>query len=298
MRAPCRPSPLKIWWTAARPRTLPLAMTPVILGTALAWAEGAPHAWLPALAALLCSLLIQAGTNIHNDVSDFEKGNDLPDRVGPLRITAAGWAPPATVRRVAVMVFTAAFVLGIYLANVGGWPIVAVGLASLGAGWLYSGGPRPISHTPLGEICVFVFFGLVAVGGSHWLQAGSLSLASFLGGCAIGAPAAAVLMVNNYRDMVGDRRAGRLTLASLLGPRASRQFYVLLLLLPFAVPPLLARTGHPWSLLAFLALPACLSLCARMGRSQPGPAMNEVLAGTARASLLLGILLSAGVSIA
>lgn len=297
MRAPVRPSPLKVWWTAARPRTLPLAMTPVILGTALAWAEGTPLAWLPALAALLCSLLIQAGTNIHNDVADFEKGNDLPDRVGPLRVTAAGWVPPATVRRAAVIVFATAFGLGIYLAGVGGWPIVVVGLASLAAGWMYSGGPRPISHTPFGELCVFIFFGLVAVGGSHWLQSGTLTLGTLIGGSAIGAPAAAVLIVNNYRDLVGDRRAGRLTLAGILGPNGARRLYVLLMLLPFSAPPLLAWLGHPWTLLAFLALPSCLSLGRQMLRSQPGPALNLLLAGTARTSLIIGILLAAGLLI-
>ncbi|MBI4985853.1 MAG: 1,4-dihydroxy-2-naphthoate polyprenyltransferase [Rhodocyclales bacterium] len=291
------PQGWRIWWIAARPRTLTIAATPVLLGTALAWADGAPHAWLPALAALACALLIQAGTNLHNDVADFERGNDTAARVGPLRVTAAGWARPAAVRRAAFAAFGIALVFGIYLVAVGGWPILAVGLAALAAGWAYSGGRRPISHTALGEAFVWLFFGVVAVMGSAWLQVPHLSLPAFLGGAALGLPAAAVLMLNNYRDLADDLRAGRRTLAAVLGPAGARRAYAGFLLTPFAVPAAFALHGRVGALLALLALPPCLVLVHRVARSEPGPALNLLLAGTARAEFLFGLLLAVGVSL-
>jgi len=289
------PQGWRIWWTAARPRTLTIAATPVLLGTALAWADGAPHAWLPALAALVCALLIQAGTNLHNDVADFERGDDTAERIGPLRVTAAGWARPPAVRRAAYGAFAIAFALGGYLVAVGGWPILAVGVAALAAGWAYSGGPRPISHTPLGELFVWVFFGVVAVMGSSWLQAQVLAWSSFLGGVALGALAAAVLMLNNYRDLAADARAGRRTLAAVLGPAGARRAYALLMMLPFVVPGWFALHGLGGALLALLALPACVALVRRVAGSEPGPALNLLLAGTARAELLFGVLLAIGI---
>lgn len=288
----------RLWWLAARPKTLPLSAAPVILGTALARAEGAPMAWAPALAALLCAMLIQAGTNLHNDAADFERGNDRPDRAGPVRVTAAGWATPGRVRSAALAAFGAAFLLGIYLAFVGGIPIVAIGLASLAAGWAYSGGPHPVSHTPLGELFVFVFFGLVAAGGSHWLQSSALTAASLLGGAAVGFFAAAVLMVNNTRDVVGDTAAGRRTLAAAVGPARARRIYAHMMLAPFALPPLLAHgaLNRPGAWLAWGALPACLALVRRMAAAE-GPALNTVLADTARTGLLYALLLAAGISL-
>lgn len=285
----------RVWWTAARPRTLTIALTPVLLGTALAWAEGAPHDWSTAFAALLCALLIQAGTNLHNDAADFERGNDTAERVGPLRVTAAGWAPAAEVRRVAYAVFGVAFALGIHLVGIGGWPILAVGLASLAAGWAYSGGARPISHTPLGEAFVFVFFGLNAVAGSHWLQSGRLSVAALLGGAALGSLAAAVLMVNNYRDLAGDLKAGRRTLAAALGPAGARRAYAAMMLAPFAVPLLLAWEGRTGALLALGALPPCLGAVRRIMHGEAGAALNLLLAATARAGFGFGLLLALGV---
>ena len=235
------PEGWRLWWLAIRPKTLSLSAAPVIVGTALARAEGAPMAWLPALAALFCAMLIQAGTNLHNDAADFERGNDRPGRAGPVRVTAAGWATPRDVRAAALAAFGLAFLPGIYLAFAGGWPIVAIGLASLAAGWAYSGGPRPVSHTPLGELFVFAFFGLFAVGGSHWLQSSALTAASLLGGAAVGLFAAAVLMVNNIRDVAGDTAAGRRTLASVAGPARAPRIYAPMMLAPFAPPPLRAH---------------------------------------------------------
>ncbi len=287
----------RVWWIAARPRTLTIAATPVLLGTAIAWAEGAAHAWLPALVALACALLIQAGTNLHNDAADFERGNDTPDRVGPLRITAAGWAQPSEVRGAAFAAFAAAFALGGYLVAVGGWPILAVGLAALAAGWAYSGGPWPVSGTPLGELFVWIFFGVFAVMGSSWLQAHTLAPAAFLGGAAVGSIAAAVLMLNNYRDLAADLNAGRRTLAAVAGPAGARRLYAVFMLAPFAVPLWFALGGRPGALLTLLALPPSLALVHRVGSSEPGPALNLLLAGTARAEFIFGILLALGLAL-
>ena len=289
------PTGWRVWWTATRPRTLSIAATPVLLGSALALAEGAALAWLPMLAALCCAVLIQVGTNLHNDAADFERGTDRPDRAGPLRVTAAGWARPSEVRRAALISFALAFLLGGYLVAVGGWPILAAGVASLLAGWAYSGGRHPISHPPFGELFVLAFFGLVAVAGSHWLQAGHASWNAWLAGLATGLPAAAVLLVNNYRDIEDDLRGGRRTLAACIGRPASRRVYAVLMLLPYAILPLLAASGTRGALLGWLALPFSLALIRRLHRTEPGPALNLLLAGTAQAGFAIGMLLAIGV---
>ena len=287
------PSGLRLWLLAARPRTLPLAATPVLVGTALAWAQGAPLLWGAALAALLAAAAIQIGTNLYNDAADHEGGNDGPDRLGPLRVTAAGWATPAQVRRAAWLAFGTAFLLGIYLAAVGGPPIIAVGLASIAAGWAYSGGPRPISHSPLGEVFVLLFFGLIAVGGSYYLQSGRLAPAALVAGLAVGAQAAAVLMINNLRDLAADAAAGRRTLAALLGPAGSRRAHGLLMLAPFALVPAFVPPARPLAWLAVLALPLALAVVRQAGRAT-GAALNRTLADTARAQFVFGCLFALG----
>jgi 1,4-dihydroxy-2-naphthoate octaprenyltransferase len=285
----------RVWWAAARPRTLTLATAPVLAGTALAWAEGAPFVWVAALAALAAALLIQIGTNLHNDAADYERGNDLADRLGPLRVTAAGWATARQVRTAARMAFALALLLGFYLVAVGGWPIFAIGCASLIAALAYSGGTRPISHTHFGELFVWVFFGLLAVAGSHWLQAGRFSAAAFLAGAAIGLPAAAVLLVNNLRDLQTDLRAGRRTLAAVLGDAGARQTYAVLMLLPYASLPFLAQSGRMGAWLALLTLPASIALARHLQRGVAGPALNLVLARTAQCALGFAALLALGV---
>jgi 1,4-dihydroxy-2-naphthoate octaprenyltransferase len=286
----------RLWALAIRPRTLSLAITPVLLGTALAWGEGSAHHLDAFIAALVCALLIQVATNLHNDAADFERGTDNEARVGPLRVTAAGWITPARMHRASALCFGAALLLGVYLVAHGGWPILLAGLASLAAGWAYSGGPRPVSHSAWGEVFVWVFFGLVAVAGSHWLQAGSTSLAAWLGGAAFGLPAAAVLLVNNYRDLEGDCRAGRRTLVARLGRPLARHVYALLMLSPALLLPLLAlAAGRPGPLLAALALPWGALLARRLGAQAPGAWLNLQLARTAQAASLFGLLLAAGV---
>ena len=164
----------RIGWTAIRPRTLSLAVAPVVLGSALAWADGSPIRVAVFLAALVCALLIQIGTNLGNDVADCRRGIDGHDRVGPLRVTATGWVQPRTMVRASLACFVAALLIGLWLVGQGGWPILLAGITSLVAGWCYSAGPRPISHSAWGEAFVLMFFGLIAVAGSHWLQAGTL----------------------------------------------------------------------------------------------------------------------------
>ena len=286
---------LIVWWTAIRPRTLSIAATPVVLGSVLAWSEGAPPLWPVLLATLACAVLIQVGTNLHNDVADFERGTDRPDRVGPLRVTAAGWVQPASVRMAARASFGLALLLGLYLVVRGGWPILLAGLASLVAGWSYSGGQRPISHTAWGEVFVLVFFGLVAVAGSHWLQQGDAWVDALLGGAIVGLPAAAVLLVNNFRDVESDLRSGRRTLASRLGDGGSQRAYAAMVLLPIALAGVLAWHGRSGVLIVALAAPYAWSLLPRLRRNAGGAALNALLGATARLGLILGVLLSVGV---
>ena len=284
-----------VWWTAIRPRTLSIAATPVVLGSALAWAGGASPLWPVLFATLACALLIQVGTNLHNDVADFERGTDRPDRVGPLRVTAAGWVQPGSVRMAARASFALALVLGLYLVMQGGWPILLAGLASLVAGWSYSGGERPISHTAWGEVFVLMFFGLVAVAGSHWLQHGDALIDALLGGAIVGLPAAAVLLVNNFRDVENDLRSGRRTLAARLGDVGSQRAYAAMVLLPVALAGVLALHGRTGVLLVALAAPYAWSLLPRLQRSAGGAALNALLGATALLGLILGVLLSVGV---
>jgi 1,4-dihydroxy-2-naphthoate octaprenyltransferase len=291
----------RLWWTAARPKTLTIAVAPVIVGCALAWAEGATPALLPAIVALLSALLIQAGTNLHNDLADYERGNDRPNRVGPPRVTAFGWASPCAVRRAMTLAFGAAIGGGVYLIGVGGWPILVVGVVSLVAGWAYSGGPRPIAYTPLGEVFVLAFFGLVAVAGSYYLQSGRLTISALLASIAVGTPAAAVLMVNNYRDIETDVAVGRRTLAAVLGRVAAGKVYAVLMLLPFAVVLGLAWPNHPGALLVLATLPNAVSLARRLrdlhGAVSDGIALNNLLAGTARMQFVFSVLFALGVNL-
>jgi 1,4-dihydroxy-2-naphthoate polyprenyltransferase len=284
----------QIWLRAARPRTLSIALTPVIVGSAVAWAESATISWPVLFATLIAAIAIQVGTNLHNDAADCLRGNDLADRIGPLRVTAAGWASAAAVRRAALLAFALALLAGIYLVAVGGWPIFVTGLAALAAGAAYSGGPRPISHTSLGELFVWVFFGIVAVTGTCWLQTGTLHAAALLAGAAVGAPAAAALLVNNIRDRADDLRAGRRTLAGRVSPATAQRVYALLVLAPYGVLPILAAQGHSGTFAALLMLPASLKLTRRLRDTPAGPALNSLLLGTAQCGLGFGLLLALG----
>jgi 1,4-dihydroxy-2-naphthoate octaprenyltransferase len=281
---------VRIWWMAIRPKTLTLAATPVLVGTALGWRDSGALNALVFGVALICALMIQAGTNLFNDAADAQSGNDGPDRLGPERVTANGLASAREVRQAAFLAFALAFAGGIYLVTVGGWPILAIGIASLAAGWAYSGGPRPLSHTAWGEVAVVVFFGVAAVAGSYYLQRGDLSWSAVGVGVALGLHAAAVLLLNNLRDHESDRRAGRRTLVQLIGTRLSYWMYALLLVAPF--PLLTIGLSVEMVGLGWIVLPVCLWLAWRCSQLPPSPLMNTQLALTAFAQVLLGSLLS------
>ena len=275
-----------------RPRTLTIAVAPVLAGGAWAWVEF--QAWRPLvlLAAVVAALLIQAGTNLWNDLGDCLRGGDQPLRQGPPRVTALGWASPKQVRSAAMACFALAAVIGLYLGWVGGWPIIALGVASMVAGWAYSGGPRPIAYTALGEIFVVAFFGIGAVAGIVWLQAETWSWRAMLIGVAVGLPAAGVLMANNYRDMEHDRMVGRRTLAIRLGGGGAMAAYAAFVLAPFAL--LLAPFMPVGGWLALAAAPWAVRLVLAFATTPRGPAFNALLAGTARYQLALAALLALG----
>ena len=279
------------WFLACRPKTLSVSLSPVLVGSAIAWHDSGALLWLPLLAAALGAAFIQIGTNLFNDVGDFLRGTDTPDRLGPKRATAEGWLTPGKVKAGAWLSFALAFVCGIYLVWHGGWAIVAIGLASLAAGWAYTGGPKPIAYGPLGEVFVFIFFGLVAVGGSYYLQTFSLTATALAAAALVGIHAAAVITVNNYRDLDGDARNGKNTLAVRLGRPATRRIYAAEMLAPYVLLPLLAGLGWPGAL-PLLSLPLAFRLIHRFHNEAPGPAFNDILAATAGLQLVFALLLT------
>lgn len=290
--APGPGSALGRWMLAARPKTLPLTVTPVIGGIALAVAETGHFAALAAFGTLLGAVAIQIGTNLYNDASDFERGTDTPDRLGPQRATAQGWFTARQVKTAAHAMFALAFVLGIFLLLRGGWPILVIGLASLAAGYSYTGGPKPIAYGPFGEIYVLIFFGLAAVGGTYYLQTLSFGWPAFWTGIALGLPAAAVLVVNNYRDLDTDRAAGRRTLCHYLDRARARWLYAALLLGPV---PILMAAGLPGATRTLIAaIPLALTLILALFRGASGEALNGQLARTALYQMALVALLILG----
>ena len=223
------------WILAARPKTLPAALSPVVVGTALAFADGA-LAWLPALAAALGALLLQILSNFANDYSDFFRGADTPDRLGPTRVTSAGLIPPAAMRNAIIAVIGVSALVGLYLVWVGGWPILLIGVTGIVAALAYTGGPFPFGYYGLGELFVFLFFGVAAVCGTYYVQALTLTPAVVTASFAVGALVTAILVVNNYRDIDTDRRAGKRTMAVRLGRRGAQIEYAALLALAFVLP--------------------------------------------------------------
>jgi 1,4-dihydroxy-2-naphthoate polyprenyltransferase len=285
-----RPGSLHAWLLAVRPRTLTIAVAPVLVGTAAGSAASGRLDATAMAVAMLAAVLIQVGTNLHNDVGDFVRGADGADRIGPPRATSAGWLSAAQVERAAALALGLAIALGGYLVLLGGWPILAAGLASIAAGIAYTRGPRPVAYTALGELFVLVFFGLVAVGGSYYLQAGSLGRDAIVAGVMVGMQAAAVLAVNNYRDIESDRRAGKHTLAACLGGGVARAAYSVLLLAPFG---LLAGLEPPVSALPLVALPWAARLAWSVHRRPAGGWLNGLLAETALLGLAFAGLLAA-----
>jgi 1,4-dihydroxy-2-naphthoate octaprenyltransferase len=296
--APPGTSKVRAWILASRPATLTAAFTPVAVGTACAFSEG-KLSWGPALAALFGAFCIQIGTNLANDLFDFEKGADTTARLGPVRAVQAGLLTPAEVRSGMVMVFALATLAGLYLTRVAGWPVVAIGVASILSGVAYTGGPYPLGYHGLGDLFVLVFFGFVAVCGTTFVQTGNVSALSLWAAVPVGALATAVLVVNNVRDREQDAAAGKRTLAVKLGPTGGRVEYALLLLISYAVPVMLVLSeGRPlWVLLPLLTLPWGMVLVRRIFRDR-GRELNGLLKRTAQLLLVFGCLLAVGIALA
>jgi len=289
------PTGLHLWLTGMRPRTLTIAASPVIVGSALAFHQLGRIDFLVALITLLCAFAIQAGTNFYNDAADGEQGHDIAERTGPPRLTAQGWATTTDVKRAAFTSFILAAIGGLYLIEIGGWPILLIGLLSIASGYAYSSGPLPLSHTPLGEIFVIVFFGLIAVTGTTYLQTGTFSNSSLVTGATIGLFGAAVLMVNNSRDRIQDTLAGRRTLAIIVGQKPSQLIYALLIISPFALQLFsqLQPTGSGnW--LPLLTLPFGLFLIWRFRSARTGNDFNMLLVQTAKLQFAFSALLALG----
>lgn len=282
------------WILASRPKTLPAASAPVIVGTALAIGDGVFRLG-PALAALVAALLIQIGTNLANDVFDYQKGSDTSERTGPVRVTQAGLLTPQQVFRGMIVAFGMAFLIGIYLIAVGGWPILVIGILSIISGIAYTGGPYPLGYNGLGDLFVFIFFGPVAVCGTYYVQALSLTWHVFIASIPMGLLATAILVVNNYRDLPTDRKAGKKTLAVRLGPKATQLEYVLLVGISFLILLGIWGFGYSsfWILLPLVTVPLAISLIRDIYVKQGAP-LNETLAGTGRLELMYGICYSAG----
>lgn len=286
---------------ASRPRTLPAAVAPVLVGSAAAVYEGGgdEFRWAAFTAALIGSIFIQVGTNLVNDYSDAKRGADTVDRLGPVRVTATGLVAPRSVLVATWVAFAVAIAAGIYLATVAGPVILAVGAVSILAGVLYTGGPRPYGYAGLGEPFVFVFFGLVAVNGSYYVQLERLDWLPFGLSVAVGAISTAILVVNNIRDMETDARSGKRTLAVRIGRDATRRSYVALLALGFAALPatLLATETSAWPLLALLAVPLAVGAADPVLHRTDGPALNGALARTGALLAAFSVLASAGLLI-
>jgi 1,4-dihydroxy-2-naphthoate octaprenyltransferase len=285
------------WLLASRPKTLPAATVPVIVGTAAAIKDNV-FQFGPALAALIGALLIQIGANFANDVFDYKKGADTAERLGPTRVTQAGMLTPAQVYAGMVVVFGLATLIGIYLVVVGGWPVVLIGVFSILAALAYTGGPFPLGYNGLGDIFVFIFFGLVAVGGTYYVQAGTVGALAWWCALPVGFLATAILVVNNLRDVKTDRIAGKKTLAVRFGETGARAEYAALVILSYLVPLgiWLSGAAGPAVLLAWLSAPLAWPLWQTVAHLE-GRILNKALGGTARLELVYGICLAVGLLI-
>jgi 1,4-dihydroxy-2-naphthoate octaprenyltransferase len=292
---------MRIWLMAARPRTLPAAIAPVLVGSAAAveWAGELPRPWA-FVAALIGSIFIQIGTNLANDYSDARRGADTADRLGPVRVTSAGLVAPQRVLVATWVAFGVAVACGVYLTVVAGIVILLIGALSIAAGVLYTGGPRPYGYAGLGEVFVFLFFGLVAVNGSYYVQIEELDALPLGLSIAVGFLATAILVVNNVRDVETDRRAGKNTLAVRMGRANAVALYRLLVLGAYVVLPiaLVAGDASLLPLIAFLSLPLAVRPLRLMSNRTDGPSLNAALAGTGALLAAFSLLVSLGLLIA
>jgi 1,4-dihydroxy-2-naphthoate octaprenyltransferase len=291
---------MKDWIAGARPRTLPAALVPVLVGTAAAAGMNGDANSLKGLviwrfvAALVVSLALQIGVNYANDYSDGVRGTDA-DRVGPMRLTGSGRKKPGSVKRAAFLSFGVAALAGLGLAAATTWWLIAVGLVAIAAAWFYTGGPRPYGYAGLGEVFVFVFFGVVATTGSAFVQIERVTPLTLLVSIPVGLLATALLVVNNLRDIPGDTESGKRTLAVRLGDKRTRIFYVVLVVLPFlTVPFLCGLSARPVGALSMFAILFARAPVQRVIEGARGPALIPVLGATGRVQLIFGVLLSVG----
>ena len=282
---------MRAWLAAARPATLPAAVVPVLVGTAAATRDGFFRLG-PFLAALGASLLIQVGTNLANDYFDHQKGADTAERLGPKRLIQNAVATPKQVLRATMLCFGASALIGLYLVFVGGWPILIIGILSILSGLAYTGGPYPLGYNGLGDLFVFVFFGLVAVAGTYYLHTGSINALAWWAAIPVGLLVTNILVVNNVRDIPTDRAVGKRTLATRIGRRASRIQYVLFFVVAYLVPPALWFVGllSAWALLPWLTVPLAVRAVRGVLVHEDGPTLNKMLRATGRLHLLFGVL--------
>lgn len=290
-------SPLRTWLLAIRPKTLPAAIVPVVVGASCAHALGQLRPG-PSLAALIGALLLQIGSNLANDVYDHEKGADTEHRQGPLRVVSAGLVSPRAMRRAMALVFALALAVGMYLTAVAGPAIVVIGLFSIASAILYTGGPYPLGYHGLGDVFVLVFFGFVAVCGTVFVNLGRVPVEALLLSLPVGALTTAILVVNNVRDVGTDAQSGKRTLVVRLGRTGGVIEYALLLATAYLTVLISYLGGYfgSWSLLPLLTAPVALRLLASV-KNHHGPRLNATLAGTAQLLLLFGVLLGVGVAV-
>ncbi len=294
-------SPVRAWLLASRPATLPAAAVPVIVGAGAALTETGRIRPLVLAATLASALLIQIGTNFANDYSDFHRGADHEGRLGPVRVTQSGLISHEAVRRGIVVAFGSAALLGCYLASVGGWPIILIGVLSIVCGLAYTGGPWPFGYHGLGDLFVFLFFGVIAVTGTTYLQIGSWSVSALIDSLPIGFLVTNILVINNLRDRDTDLAAGKNTLAVRLGDRRTRLQYALFALLAYLIPATKAFSGTPgqiWLLLPWITAPLALILVRQVLAGASARDLNPMLKRTGLLLLSFGLLFTAGLILA
>ncbi len=289
-----QPTSTNPWILASRPKTLPAAAAPVIVGGAVAWSQGG-FRFLPWLAALLGALLLQIGANFANDVFDYHKGADTEERLGPTRVTQSGLLTPRQVLTGMWLTFGLAALLGVYLIAAGGWPVLLIGVTAILSAIAYTAGPYPLGYHGLGEVFVFLFFGLAAVCGTVYVQMRALPALAWWAALPMGFLTSAILVVNNLRDIETDRKAGKHTVAVRLGERGARVEYALLLVASYLVPLFLWLSGQvsPWVLLTFLSAGKALAVW-KLVAARRGRILNQALAGTGQVVLLYGVLFALG----
>lgn len=293
--SPANVAPLAAWLLAVRPKTLPAAISPVLVGCAVAWAEGG-FDLVAALAAFAVALLLQIGANLANDVADFRRGADTQDRLGPLRVTQGGLITPRQMVMATAGVLIAAAVPGLYLVWRGGPVLAVLGLLAIAAAVTYTAGPKPFGYLGLGELFVFVFFGPVAVAGTAFVMTHDLTRLALLASIPMGCLVTAILVVNNLRDIDTDRVAGKRTLAVRIGSGATRWEYAALISVAYVVPVVMWASGssQPGPLLAWTTVPLAILLVRRVGEGN-GRALNPLLGGTARLCLWFAATFGAGI---